>query len=278
MLNGDRLVKEADMMKSRIVVGVDGSAHDTPAVTWAATEAVRRGAELRILSAYYRRRSTPGSTGSHSAELYAASAVQRAVAQAREVAPGVEVRCQALPGYAVPVLVHASDEAAMIVVGNRRDGGFPGLPIGSVGSQVATQGRCCVVVVRGRFGAGAGPVIAGLDDGPAASAVIARAFEEASLHNTGVEAVTVGSWGASAEDPLGSDSDPQLDPWREKYPEVAASHEFVPGRPDKVLAQKSRSASLVVVGPRTHGFQGLMLGSIGNRLLERAGCPVLIAR
>lgn len=264
------------MFKSRIVVGVDGSAHDTPAVTWAATEAVRRGAELRVLSAYYRRRSTPGSTSSHSAGTHAAEAVQRAVAHAREVAPGVEVRCQALPGYAVPVLVHASEEAAMLVVGNRRDGGFPGLPIGSVGSQVATQGRCCVVVVRGRFGAGAGPVVAGLDDSAAASAVIARAFEEASLHNTAVEAVTVGSWGA--EDPPGNGADPQLDPWREKYPDVPASHEFIPGRPDKVLAQRSRSASLVVVGPRAHGFQGLMLGSIGNRLLERSGCPVLIAR
>jgi nucleotide-binding universal stress UspA family protein len=266
------------MIKSRIVVGVDGSPHDTPAVTWAATEAVRRGAELRVLSAYYRRRSTPGSPSSHSAGAHAAEAVQRAVAQAREVAPGVEVRCQALPGYAVPVLVHASEEAAMLVVGTRRDGGFPGLPTGSVGSQVATQGRCCVVVVRGRFGADAGPVVAGLDDSAAASAVIARAFEEASLHHTAVEAVTVGSWGGRSEDPLGDDADPQLDPWREKYPDVAARHEFVPGRPDKVLAQRSRSASLVVVGPRAHGFQGLMLGAIGSRLLERSGCPVLIAR
>ena len=102
------------MIKSRIVVGVDGSPHDTPAVTWAATEAVRRGAELRVLTAYYRRRSTPGSPARHSAESHAAEAVHRAVAQAREVAPGVEVRCQALPGYAVPVLVHASDEAAML--------------------------------------------------------------------------------------------------------------------------------------------------------------------
>ncbi|MBB4692030.1 hypothetical protein BKA14_002178 [Actinoplanes abujensis] len=34
----------------------------------------------------------------------------------------------------------------------------------------------------------------------------------------------------------------------------------------------------MVVGPRTHGYQGLMLGSIGSRLLQRSGRPELIAR
>ncbi|MBU2664940.1 universal stress protein [Actinoplanes bogorensis] len=264
------------MIKTRIVVGVDGSAQGAAAVGWAATEAVRRGAELRILTAYYRRRSTPGSTPTHSAEEHAGAIVQRAVAQARAAAPGVEVKCQALPGYAVPVLLHAAEESALLVVGGRHEGGLPILPIASVSSQVATQARCSVVVVRGRYGPEAGAVVAGLDDGPSSSTVAGHAFEEASLHDTGVEAVTVG--GAKAPDPLGADLDAQLDPWREKYPEVRASREYVDGRADKVLVQRSRSARLMVVGPRTHGFQGLMLGSIGSRLLQRSGCPVLIAR
>ncbi|MGK5682879.1 universal stress protein [Actinoplanes sp. URMC 104] len=257
------------MNKTRIVVGVDGSGHDGPAVGWAATEAVRRGVELRILSAYYRRRSTPGPSGSHSAESHAIEAVHRAVAHAREIAPGVQVRCQALPGYAVPTLVHASEEAAMLVVGNRRDAGLPVLPIGSVGSQVATQARCCVVVVRGRSDPDAGPVLAALDDGPSASTVAGHAFEEASLHGTQVLAITVREGGGAAD---------PLEMWRDKYPDVPASYECVAGRPDEVLVQRSRAARLVVVGPRAHGYQGLMLGTIGTRLIERAGCPVLVAR
>jgi hypothetical protein len=40
----------------------------------------------------------------------------------------------------------------------------------------------------------------------------------------------------------------------------------------------SREARLVVVGPRRHSPPGVLLGPIGTRLLQRAGCPVLIAR
>ncbi|MBL7259483.1 universal stress protein [Paractinoplanes lichenicola] len=261
------------MDKTRIVVGVDGSPQATAAVGWAATEAVRRHAELRVLTAFYRRRSSPDS---HSAEERAGDILRRAVAHAREVAPEVEVKCQALPGYAVPILIHAAEEAALLVVGGRHEGGLPGLPIGSVSSQVATQARSSVVVVRGRHGADAGPVVAGLDDSPAAATVAGHAFEEAALHNAEVEALTVG--GVKAPDPLGADLDAQLDPWREKYPDVRAHRAYVSGRTDKVLIQRSRSACLMVVGPRTHGYQGLMLGAIGSRLLQRSGCPVLIAR
>ncbi|MBM2614007.1 universal stress protein [Actinoplanes sp. LDG1-06] len=260
------------MIKTRIVVGVDGSPQATAAVGWAAAEAVRRGAELRVLTAFYRHRSTPGRSGSHSAEEHASAILQRAVAQARSAAPEVEVKCQALPGYAVPVLLHAAEEAALLVVGSRHEGGLPVLPTGSVSSQVATRARSSVVVVRGRYGPDAGPVVAGLDDGRAAETVAGHAFEEAALQDAAVEAVTVGPGSPDA------DLDGRLDPWRRKYPGVPANIEYVSGRTDRVLVQRSRSARLMVVGPRTHGYQGLMLGSIGSRLLQRSGCPVLIAR
>nr|WP_221373814.1 universal stress protein [Actinoplanes polyasparticus] len=263
------------MIKSRIVVGVDGSDHAVAAVGWAAAEAARRGAELRVLAAYYRERSTPGRSSTRTAEEHAAETLRRAVAQAHAAAPGIEVRCLALPGYAVPMLVHAAEEAAMVVVGSRHEGGLPVLPFGSVSSQVATQARCCVVVVRGHHDPETGPVVAGVDG--SSSAVMSRAFEEASLHHTDLQAVTVGERGRG-EDPLGADLDADLDPWREKYPGVRASREFVGGRADRVLVQRSRAARMVVVGPRTHGYEGLMLGSIGSRLLRRSSCPVVIAR
>jgi nucleotide-binding universal stress UspA family protein len=185
----------------------------------------------------------------------------------------------------VPVLLHAAEEATLVVVGDRGKGGLPGLPTGSVGSQVATHSRGSVVVVRGRSAADAGPVVVGVDGG-AAGTIIARAFEEAALHGAALLAVTAqtsartarGSGASTAEAVLGSDLDSQLDPWREKYPEVQAEREVVAGRPDKVLVQRSRQAQLVVVGPRRHGFEGVLLGSVGTRLLQRADCPVLVAR
>jgi len=275
------------MINARIVVGVDGSAGSTAAVRWAAAEARLRKAELRLLTAYHRhhpgRDPATGVRARPAADEETASVVQAAVTQARAVAPDVEVSCLALPGYAVPVLLHAAEEAALLVVGDRGKGRFPGLPFGSVSSQVATHARGSVVVVRGRSGVQTGPVVVGVDDGPAASSIIGRAFEEASLHGAALVAVTARAnggrpAGSSAEAVLGADLDSRLDPWRERYPEVQADREVVAGRADQVLVQHSRQARLVVVGPRGHGFEGLLLGAVGTRLLQRGDCPVLIAR
>jgi nucleotide-binding universal stress UspA family protein len=280
------------MNETRIVVGADGSAGSAAAVRWAAAEARRCNAELRVLTAYHRYH--PGQhvasgPGRLHAEDGATAVMLAAVAQAREVAPDLDVRGLALPGYAVPVLLHAAEAAILLVVGDRGKGGFPGLPFGSVSSQVATHARGSVVVVRGRSGADAGPVVVGVDGGPATGTIIGRAFAQAAMGGAAVVAVTVQSGGRPAAGPgpagssvaeavLGSDIDGDLDPWRAKYPRVTAAREVVDGRPDKVLIQRSRDARLVVVGPRRHGFEGVLLGSVGTRLLQRADCPVLIAR
>jgi nucleotide-binding universal stress UspA family protein len=282
--------EEAAMINTRIVVGVDGSAGSTAAVRWAAAEARLRKADLRVLTAYHRQRpglyfSGSGQAGP-AADPAATAIMHAAVLQARSIAPDVEVSGMALPGYAVPVLLHAAEGAALLVVGDRGNRGMPGLPFGSVGSQVATHARCSVVVVRGRAGADTGPVVAGVDDGPAARTIMGCAFAEASLGGAALLAVTAHASGrpsarsgsSTAEAVLGSDLDSQLDPWRQKYPEVPAEREVVAGRPDKVLLQHSRQARLVVVGPRRHGFEGVLLGAVGTRLLQRADCPVLIAR
>ena len=261
------------MHKVRIVVGVDGSAGATAAVRWAAAEAQLREAELRVFTAYHRR--DPQQHGDDDA----AAVVHDAVAQARKVAPEVEIRGIALPGYAAPMLLHAAEEAALLVVGDRRRGSLPGQPLGSVGSQVATHARASVVVVRGRPSCDTGPVLVGIDKGTAASTIIGRAFEEAALRKTPLLAVTAGSADRpAAADALGADLDPQLEPWRLKFPEVEVQREYAAGRPDKVLVQRCQQAQLVVVGPRRHGYEGVMLGSIGTGLLRRAECPVLIAR
>jgi nucleotide-binding universal stress UspA family protein len=268
------------MVTMRIVVGADGSAGSVAAVRWAAAEARLRNAELRVLTAYHRDR--PGLfIGGGRPDQAAAGLVRAAVAQARAVDPAIEVRGMALPGYAAPVLQHAAEEAGLLVVGD--SGGGHLFSLGSVCGQVATHARRSVVVVRGRPGADTGPVVVGVDDdSPAVGVVVGRAFEEASLHGAPLLAVTVRSRpkraGPTAAEALGADIDPQLDPWREKFPDVAVEHRVVTGRPEEELLLSCREARLVVVGPRRHGYEGVMLGPIGSRLLQRADCPVLIAR
>jgi nucleotide-binding universal stress UspA family protein len=244
------------MADARIVVGAGGSSDSLIAVRWAAVEARLRETELRVVVAHH----GPPPPG----------VMHEAVTEARKAAPGVDVRGIELPGYAVPALLHAAETASLLVVGDRAGGVLPGRPAGSVAAQVATRARCSVVVVRGGVPAD-GPVVVGVDDDPAADAVMARAFEEAALHRTSLVAVTAGGDG-------GAGAGDGLDAWRERYRSVAAQREYVPGRPDRVMVDRCRSARLAVVGPRRHGYQGVLLGAIGTRLLRRADCPVLIAR
>jgi nucleotide-binding universal stress UspA family protein len=274
------------MIQRRIVVGADGSAGSVAAVRWAAAEARLREAELRVLTAYHRRlagRNIIGWATRPPAATRHLEVGHAAVLAAKSVAPDIEARCLALPGYAVPVLLHAAEQATLLVVGDRRAGRLPGLPTGSVGIQVATHARSSVVVVRGRPDADAGPVVAGVTDGPAAGAIIGRAFAEAALRGTTLLVVAARTGGprpagVSAVGVLGNDIDLQLDPWREKYPEVAADREVVAGGLDKVLVQRSQQAQLVVIGPRGYGPEATLLDAAELRVLQRADCPVLIAR
>ncbi len=49
------------------------------------------------------------------------------------------------------------------------------------------------------------------------------------------------------------------------------------GRPEKVLLEKARGATLLVVGSRGRGaVAGLLLGSVSRHVVGRAGCPVLV--
>ncbi|MET0423782.1 MAG: universal stress protein [Actinoplanes sp.] len=249
-------------MKPRVIVGVDGSAGSTAAVRWAAAEARRRDADLRVVTAYHQQ---------SAADEERAAILHDAVTQARSIAPELDVRCLARPGYAVPVLVQASVEALLLVVGTRGSAGLPGRPAGSVSSQVALHARPPVVVVRGRIIALEGSVVVGVDDGPGAAAVLAQAFEVAALHVAPLLAVTAGRAPKEGDDNL-------LAPWLRKYPKVTAERRVVDGHPDRVLVELSRQARLVVVGSRGHGFEGKLLGAVGDRLLQRADCPVLIAR
>jgi nucleotide-binding universal stress UspA family protein len=275
------------MIKTRIVVGVDGSPGSTAALRWAAAEARRRQTDLRVLTAYHRQISgktfTTGLPAPPIADDKRADIVHAAVSHARSLAPDIEVRGVAMPGYAAPVLLHAAEEAALLVVGDRRGGGLPGRPSGSVGTQVASHARSSVVVVRGRADADTGPVVAACDDGPAATTIIGRAFEEAARRGAPLLVVATGAGGrppggAAAEEVPGTDIDSQLEVWREKYPEVEVRREVVTGRPDKALVERSQQAQLVVMGPCGHGPEPTLLDAVCVRVLQNADCPVLVAR
>lgn len=62
-------------------------------------------------------------------------------------------------------------------------------------------------------------------------------------------------------------------------PEVRVEGVLVHGQPDVVLLDEAADADLVVVGSRGRGgIAGLLLGSVSQRIVHHAPCPVVVVR
>lgn len=132
----------------RVVVGFDGSQPARAALEWAAQYASRIGAVLEPVYAYGPPSAMVLTPGSRDQELYrkAAQFLEEAVRSVLEES-GIPVRPRAVQGHAAPVLLEASEGAALLVVGTRGAGGFPGLRLGSVASHCVHHASCPVTVV-----------------------------------------------------------------------------------------------------------------------------------
>jgi nucleotide-binding universal stress UspA family protein len=281
----------------RVVVGVDGSESALHGVRWAADEAARRHASLRLVHAYeFPVGYPPGFVDWHALhqalEAQGRAWLDQARQAAEQTAPGlvtevVEVRTGAVPG-----LVEESARAALVVLGSRGLGGFTGLLLGSTAVELAAHAHCPVVAVRGAEHDG--PVVVGVDGTPVGEAAIAFAFAEAAARGTAL--VAVHAWtdllletafaGAAAQldfSVLAQQAEEvlaeRLAGWQEKYPEVSVSRHVNRERASRALLRHAESAQLVVVGSRGRGgFRGLLLGSTSQHLLHHAPCPVAVVR
>jgi nucleotide-binding universal stress UspA family protein len=142
-------------MGGSIVVGVDGSGTSMLAVRWAAEEAESRRASLLLVSAWDM--PTFGfSFGAASATEDIIKSLRRsaedtvgdALDEVRETVGDIEVSTRVTEGQAAGVLIDASKDADLLVIGSRGLGGFRDLLLGSVSEQCANHAACPVVIVR----------------------------------------------------------------------------------------------------------------------------------
>jgi len=134
-----------------IVVGVDGSPPARAALEYALEEARLRKAHLQITYAYPVM--SLGVTGSTGKDYYDqvesdARVLMEGLVAAGPATEGVDVEWLAVPGNPSEVLIEASKEAVLLVVGSRGVGGFMGLIMGSVSTQCVHYSHCPVLVVR----------------------------------------------------------------------------------------------------------------------------------
>ncbi len=133
-----------------IIVGVDGSRGAKRALAWAVSEARLRGADVQAVYAwtypYYGAAPlVPPLVDLEALAVEAKALLDDAVSGVP--ADGVAVHAHLFEGPAARCLLQAGEDAELIVVGSRGRGGFAGLLLGSVSQQVASHGRCPVVVV-----------------------------------------------------------------------------------------------------------------------------------
>jgi nucleotide-binding universal stress UspA family protein len=284
-----------------VVVGVDGSGSAYRAVEWAAAEAVRRGAELRLVRAFsWTTSERPIRDGGRVAQYrdellkIARGQVARAARIAADVRPEVETTTQVAIGAPIEVLGSEARRAQLLVLGDRGLGGLAGLLLGSVAVGLAAHAACPVVIVRGdRAGRGneESPVVVGIDDSSISDAALAFAFDAAAARGVGL--VVVHAWSPTAiDDALAPVMDwdaataeedallaERLTGWEQKRPEVPVRRTVVRNGAVRSLVAASREAQLVVVGSRGRGnATGLLLGSVSHGVLHASHCPVAIVR
>ncbi|WP_344339012.1 universal stress protein, partial [Kitasatospora putterlickiae] len=136
-------------MTPAVLAGVDGSPESTAAAHWAAEEALRRGAPLRLLHAWPWL--TDGRASFADPEDRPVAAQRMLAAAAEDVQtryPDLTVHTDVVLDAAVDGMVAAAQDAALLVLGSRGLGGFTGLLLGSVSMAVAGRASVPVVVVR----------------------------------------------------------------------------------------------------------------------------------
>lgn len=286
-------------MTETIVVGVDGSPEGLAAAEWAAREAVRRRAHLHLVHAWLWQPLAHPYTPDRQTEADRADAVlRRAEAAVTGQYPGLPVSASVVSDGAVPALLRLAEEAEMLVIGTRGHGPLLGFLLGSYGQQIIAAAPCAVVCVRGAAaGAGSPPVgeiVVGQQGGVAESrAVLGFAFEAAAARRARVRVVRAWSlppvyayspgsmWVA---DQLGglepyekAAMEQALEPWREKFPDVAVIEQVEMGSAGQVLLSAASAAELLVVGRRArHCAVGTRIGSVAQAALHHAPCPVAV--
>jgi nucleotide-binding universal stress UspA family protein len=140
---------------SGIVVGIDGSHHASRALDWAMAEAGVRKTDLMVMAVNpvpqgYWTKEPVRQPGDQERVEEVRRSVQEEVDKAAAALGAQQPRSVsvvAISGFPARMLIDASEDAALIVVGSRGGGGFGALFLGSVSSQVVHHSKCPVVVV-----------------------------------------------------------------------------------------------------------------------------------
>jgi nucleotide-binding universal stress UspA family protein len=135
-------------MSVRIVVGVDGSPHARAALRWAIRHAEALAGEVTAVFAWQLPLlSLPGAFDRDDLENRAKTFLLEVISTV-EPSPKVPLASYVAEGDPTEVMIKASGDATLLVLGTRGRSPFKGLLLGSVSQGCATSAPCPVVIVK----------------------------------------------------------------------------------------------------------------------------------
>ncbi|PWI13212.1 universal stress protein [Streptomyces sp. Act143] len=289
-------------MLRHVTAGVDGTAESLAAAHWAAREALRRGAGLRLVHTPRWPAAVP--SGADAPAQEGERVLERVAAGVRAAHPGLRITGRAVPDPPVAALLAAAGEAELLVLGACGRGDATGGAVGAVCEQVVARSGTPVVLVRaGESSAdehlpapdGISPeeipeipyrdVVLGLGISRPCDELIEFAFASARCRTTVLHVIHASPPAtARAVDGTARPSDAQeetlaalLRPWREKFPTVPVVETVVAETAADALVRASGGAALAVVGRRTgDGRLAPRIGPVTRTLLHHARCSVAV--
>jgi len=272
-----------------ITVGVSSRREHFYVVDWAADEAARRGAALRLVHAHRQARGHPaleGPAGFYLSVDDAPATLALAVEQVRFTHPNLAISHQLVDDGVLRMLAAESTSADFLVIGSRDRNRLMRAAGGSFVGSVVDHAACPVVTVPPPVGPSDpdGPVVVGVSNGVLMLRPLAFAFDFAARTGRRLEAVHCWqppAWSASREHleiELQLRLDTLLADFVAEFPEVAVTSRLLPsGAVAEDLEWLSRRGSVVVVGSRERrAGSASTLGPVSRKLLHTATCPVAI--
>ncbi|KUM33147.1 universal stress protein [Arthrobacter sp. EPSL27] len=281
-------------MSKPIVVGTNGSAGSEAALAWALERAAAYKLPVTIIHAVDDRWISPDFQYHELIRQAGMELLQKAQADARGQAPGVEVDIQLRHGSGGSVLREVSKEASMVVVGEHDKHWMDGGPLTDRALQIASAAEIPAAVIPLKRGAGNSGVVVGVDGSEESLQAVDFAASEA---DKGGDELTVvlafrrpSRWvenqlpkSGLAESILEEDRivlAESVAGLADKYPDVVVHQRLeTDADPARALVDAAKDARLLVIGSRGRGgFSRMMLGSTAHAVLLNVPCPTIVTR
>lgn len=262
----------------QLVVGFDGSSTAVATIGWAAAEAARHKASLRVVACP----AAPPDADDVNIGTRRRDDVVDAVTAVRHLYPQVSITHL----DARDALLDAASGADLLIVGPPSSGTAQRCLLGLVPRRAPRRSSCPVIVVRGRHHQPVRRIVVCVDSSNASSTALAWAIDEADLHDA--ELIVVHAWprpGGAARSMRRDDLD-RADAQcvvdlavrqAEKRTNRSMRGELIEGEATEVLTAASENADLLAMGSRGRGgFKTMLFGSVALFVAEHAACPVAV--